>query len=150
MDEEAEREASAYVQRAMSFSGLGRRLTVVAPPASARVEEPAATAAVANEARETVRTVALPAIPVGLPEGATLAPMSGSREIVVPVAAPIPAVVGGPTPPMASTRDLDQPRVVDPPRRTRADSSVPIVLGLSVLVMRALLTRRRRRRISRS
>jgi hypothetical protein len=149
MNEEAEREASAYVQTAMSFTGYPRRLTVVGSAAKPRIEElmfPVA-ARVPIVSEEPVRARPLPAIPIGLPEGATLPPMADSIAMVTPLPAPAPVVA---TAPLALSVTPNPPLEAASSgrmrRRPARDTYAPIMFMLFALVFGALLAGRRRRR----
>ena len=149
MDEEAEREASAYVQTAMSFAGLtphAPRLTVVPPSTRDVVVSPAPQTRPpdAIAAPAPVRTA--PVIPIGLPEGATLPPISEPRAIVAPLPVRTPDVFVAPAAPPVERPVLEEPRPSDVRARSSASATVAIMCGLGVLAFGVTLSRRRRRR----
>jgi hypothetical protein len=148
MDEDAEREASAYVQTAMSFAGFATytpRLTVVAAATRPRLES-VAPAPQSHADAEPARVHALPVIPIGLPEGATLPPISEPSAIIAPLPARAPSALVTPVPPAGEPHAVDAARFTGARSASGARSNVAIVLGLCFLVFGVALTRRRLRR----
>jgi hypothetical protein len=149
MDEEAEREASAYVETAMAFAGFDSyvpRLTVVSSATRRGGRLQASEPGPSSELVDPIAVRPAPVIPIGLPEGATLPPISEPRASVtpLPVRAPEPLVATAVS--RVERHAAGEKRSESARPRSSASSSVTIMLGLGFLVFGVALTRRRRRR----